>query len=287
MNVKIIDFTKYEVAEISCWQYDYGQLVQLIFPENLSNLQVQWNHEDGFIDPRIIYEESGLFFAKIPNKGLEKPNSFVGYVYKMEEEFGQTLFQIKVKVRVRPPIEESITEDELSVWQQLIIDTINAKEQALAVPDLVWNSFNESESERNSIFQQSEEDRNFWESWSPEHFYKRGNKVEYEGSSYVALEDNYGVIPPENISFWQLVAAKGTDALPGEKQDKNYVHQQISPSNNWIIEHNFGKIPSVSIFEGTELNVTNPAVFGQITHLDLNTVQVEFSKAIYGFAILN
>jgi hypothetical protein len=277
MNVKIIDFTKYEVAEISCWQYDYGQLVQLIFPENLSNLQVQWNHEDGFIDPRIIYEEAGLFFAKIPNKGLEKPNSFVGYVYKMEEEFGQTLFQIKVKVRVRPPIEESITEDELSVWQQLIIDTIDAKEQALAVPDLVWNS----------IFQQGEEYRNFWESWSPEHFYKLGNKVEYEGSSYVALEDNYGVIPPENMSFWQLIAAKGSDALPGEKEDKNYVHQQISPSNNWIIEHNFGKIPSVSIFEGTELNVTNPTVFGQITHLDLNTVQVEFSKAIYGFANLN
>jgi len=62
-----------------------------------------------------------------------------------------------------------------------------------------------------------------------------------------------------------------------------YVHEQAEPSINWIIEHNLGFVPGnqlVTDLDGNEIEgVTRP--------LDNNTLRIEFSEPIAGWAYLS
>lgn len=62
---------------------------------------------------------------------------------------------------------------------------------------------------------------------------------------------------------------------------ETYVHDQLAPATQWTIEHDLGREPSVQIVDsaGTQ-------VYGDVTHVDLNTVQLDFSAPFGGRAIL-
>lgn len=64
--------------------------------------------------------------------------------------------------------------------------------------------------------------------------------------------------------------------------DKNYIHTQSAPSDNWTIIHTLNKYPSVTIIDsgGTE-------VIGDIKYIDTSTVLVTFASGFSGKAILN
>ena len=64
--------------------------------------------------------------------------------------------------------------------------------------------------------------------------------------------------------------------------DAHYVHNQITPTTLWTINHNLGKLPSVSVVDSGE-NV----VFGEVVYLDANALRVGFSAAFGGKAYLN
>lgn len=51
--------------------------------------------------------------------------------------------------------------------------------------------------------------------WSSIIVYNTGDAVQYQGSSYVAIEGSTNQNPAANPSKWNLIALKGTDGLPG------------------------------------------------------------------------
>jgi len=70
--------------------------------------------------------------------------------------------------------------------------------------------------------------------------------------------------------------------LSASKTIGNYTHEQTLPANEWLINHNLGKYPVVTIadYEGF-------VQVGTIQYLSLNQVRVTFENEVSGFAYLN
>lgn len=63
--------------------------------------------------------------------------------------------------------------------------------------------------------------------------------------------------------------------------DLNYTHVQAS-SISWAIPHNLGKIPSVTVIDGS-----GNRVHGDVDYVDLNNLTITFNTAFAGTAYLN
>ena len=61
-----------------------------------------------------------------------------------------------------------------------------------------------------------------------------------------------------------------------------YVHNQMTSSKEWVIIHNLGHFPSVSVVDSA-----GTVVVGEINYIDQNTVIASFSGAFSGKAYLN
>lgn len=68
----------------------------------------------------------------------------------------------------------------------------------------------------------------------------------------------------------------------GGGSDLNYVHDQTMASNTWVIPHNLGKHPSVTV-----LDSAGTYVIGDIQYDNLYTLTLHFSAAMSGKAYLN
>lgn len=77
-----------------------------------------------------------------------------------------------------------------------------------------------------------------------------------------------------------LTGAPG-DTLPGSG-DASYIHEQNTPSDEWTIDHNLAKYPSVTIVDSA-----NDEVGGEVRYIDANRVVVSFSAAFVGRAFIN
>lgn len=64
--------------------------------------------------------------------------------------------------------------------------------------------------------------------------------------------------------------------------DKNYLHQQDVPSNEWIINHNLNKYPAISVIDSG-----NNEVVGEVEYIDLNNLKINFIGSFTGKATLN
>jgi len=64
--------------------------------------------------------------------------------------------------------------------------------------------------------------------------------------------------------------------------DKNYVHIQDTAAAVWTASHNLGKRPAVVVVDSAE-----DVVYGEIRHIDDNTVRLTFSGAFAGKAYFN
>ena len=65
-------------------------------------------------------------------------------------------------------------------------------------------------------------------------------------------------------------------------KDKNYHHEQTSPSRVWEIAHNLEKYPSVTIFD-----FSGAEVEAEVSHTNTNNLIITFSVAFAGYADLN
>lgn len=63
--------------------------------------------------------------------------------------------------------------------------------------------------------------------------------------------------------------------------DLNYTHTQIS-SASWVIPHSLGKMPSVTVLDGS-----GNRVHGDVVYTDLNNLTITFNIAFAGVAYLN
>jgi hypothetical protein len=118
----------------------------------------------------------------------------------------------------------------------------------------------------------------------------------------IALLHNYQIptyaptnlpIPPYNWSAYNTVAwgnitgdiQNQTDLwtiLQSLTVQTNYVHDQQVASATWVITHNMGKKPSVSI-----VDTADDEVIGQVTYNSNNQVTLTFSSPVSGKAYLN
>ena len=70
--------------------------------------------------------------------------------------------------------------------------------------------------------------------------------------------------------------------LSSESQDKSFIFTQTIPSTVWTINHNLNKYPSVSV-----VNVNNILIYGDVSYIDTNNVELNFSAAFSGKAYIN
>lgn len=71
-------------------------------------------------------------------------------------------------------------------------------------------------------------------------------------------------------------------AYGGASGDKSFIHQQLTPSDTWLIVHNLNKYPSVTV-----VNSAGECVLGKVEYLDENRVVAYFKGAFGGDAYLN
>jgi hypothetical protein len=70
--------------------------------------------------------------------------------------------------------------------------------------------------------------------------------------------------------------------MTSKKGDLSFVHEQTNPSNTWVVNHNLGKKPSVTI-----VTTTDTTVIGEITYNNENKLTINLSSANSGKAYLN
>ena len=66
------------------------------------------------------------------------------------------------------------------------------------------------------------------------------------------------------------------------EDDKNYVHPQGVPAAVWVITHNLGKRPSVTVVDSARTQV-----FGCVNYVNDNVCTVTFSAPFSGEAYCN
>lgn len=79
------------------------------------------------------------------------------------------------------------------------------------------------------------------------------------------------------------VAAKGIQGAPGVGEaTAAYVHEQTTPSGTWVVMHNLGYRPNVTV-----IDQVGDEVEGQIAHLSSTELRLTFSAALAGAAYLS
>lgn len=63
---------------------------------------------------------------------------------------------------------------------------------------------------------------------------------------------------------------------------RTFEHNQMIPSNVWVITHNLDKFPSVAVVDSA-----GSAVVGNVSYINNNQIDVEFSFPFSGKAYLN
>ena len=75
---------------------------------------------------------------------------------------------------------------------------------------------------------------------------------------------------------------KGDTGPQGVSGDKNYIHDQTIASAAWTVNHGLDKYCSVTV-----VSSSGEEVIGMVTHIDSNTVLIEFTAAFSGQAFVN
>lgn len=68
----------------------------------------------------------------------------------------------------------------------------------------------------------------------------------------------------------------------GTGGDLSYIHAQSVPEATWVVTHNLGKFPSVTVVDSA-----GSVVIGDITYTDNTALTIYFSSGFAGTAYLN
>lgn len=81
---------------------------------------------------------------------------------------------------------------------------------------------------------------------------------------------------------YNILGKVNADELETGLADAHYVHEQTTPSNIWIIQHNLGKMVSVITVDSS-----GKIVFGLVEYISDNEVKIIFKYAFSGKAYCN
>lgn len=97
-----------------------------------------------------------------------------------------------------------------------------------------------------------------------------------------ATSNNYNDLNNKPSINGVIVSGNLTSESLGIVGDKNFVFNQNVASNEWIVNHNLNKYPSVSVVDSG-----NNIVAGEVTYINENVLKIIFSSAFSGSAYLN
>ena len=100
-------------------------------------------------------------------------------------------------------------------------------------------------------------------------------------------EDEIIVVEDDDTTEITTLESDGTEEVVTLAEDipsydKNYLHIQSVPSNEWNIIHNLNKYPSVSVFDSA-----GNEVIGDVQYTSLQQLTIKFSGEFAGKATLN
>lgn len=75
---------------------------------------------------------------------------------------------------------------------------------------------------------------------------------------------------------------QSTGVGPAPVSDKNFVFQQIIPSNTWIVNHMLNKYVAVEITDNTPKKIQ-----GEVHWSSVNTVILKFNSPVAGYCYCN
>lgn len=64
--------------------------------------------------------------------------------------------------------------------------------------------------------------------------------------------------------------------------DASYIHYQVATATEWIVNHNLGKFPSVTVIDSG-----GSVVVGNVIYIDENNLKIQFNYEFSGKASLN
>jgi len=92
------------------------------------------------------------------------------------------------------------------------------------------------------------------------------------------------VDPVANSATVILAGPPGPPGPPGSNGAAiSYVHTQVSPSSSWVINHNLGFLPNVTVEEAA----TGYGIMGAEIHHSINQVELQFNTPRAGTARLS
>lgn len=98
-----------------------------------------------------------------------------------------------------------------------------------------------------------------------------------------AYIDKSDAVLSERIAALELGGSGGgSGAGASGEGDKNYYHSQGSPQEEWVIEHNLGKYPAVTV-----ISSAGEQIYCDVTFNSINKVTLRFGSALSGAAFMN
>lgn len=110
--------------------------------------------------------------------------------------------------------------------------------------------------------------------WDENQYYPKNSMVTNGSIVYISIKDVAVGTPITDTNSWQVFMENAVD--------RNYVHTQAGASAEWIVAHNLGKFPSVTVIDSA-----GSQVIGDVTYTDINNLTIKFLGAFSGKAYLN
>ena len=95
-------------------------------------------------------------------------------------------------------------------------------------------------------------------------------------------EQNYEATYEVEFGFVDTDPLEATFTISQNIQDLNHVHYQDVAAETWVITHNLGKMPSVTV-----VTSAGEQVVGDVHYNSNNKVTIDFNGAFAGVAYLN
>lgn len=120
----------------------------------------------------------------------------------------------------------------------------------------------------------SEDKFYYWDNaWIPQ------NVTGGDAASEISYDNSTSGLVATNV---QSAIDELNTVITGSNYDKNYVFNQGVASSVWNITHNLGKFPSVTVVDSS-----GREVIGDVQHLTINTLTINFSSGFAGKAYMN
>lgn len=149
-----------------------------------------------------------------------------------------------------------------TVERTALVSTLNSNDQGLIVYD---------------------KDETFFYGWDGNEFQRIGLSEEEMEWLLEAYARSVMSVEVNSTTTERTVTLNYRDATStSDTFDYAYIHNQLAPSSTWIVDHNLGKYPSVTIVDSS-----NAEVVGEVFFDSSNRVTLTFSAAFSGKAYIN